>query len=1264
MADPLDGANPADPLASAQPAPWWKVGLAAAVPGTGELMNYLQGTPKGQSVLDPTTRLQHVQNWTDKNLTPWGILGISKADYDKQSAAQQAVTRFKASLKIGADIATSPARTASDLAQTAVRSGGGLLSAAAAKGEGLATLLPGGPSVEDLPAINAQMLVTPAGISGAAETLANKLRLSQSPQSPLNQPQTLAGQVADLGNQAGVYAVAPELGAGAAGVPAGLARRAAVMGGLGVQGYGQGYQAGVQAGNQDPSQVGTAMGLSNALMGGLGYTSAFEPQATKLAALLGAGKFAPAAGAAAITVPEAALMTAMQGRVNQTLDPNAPTLSGSDFLQNLAALGGLKAAGKINYAKQAKRFNPSYEFPESRPVPKPIGGTQAPFDLENQLMNLRSQNLADAAVANNLTTLFKGISPDARAELSHYYSDLEAGLQPTPLSPEARAVTNNPAWQKAMGAMASRYNNVLALSGEQGQADQNHIPRVVTAGVEPEAKPIGGGQLSQSDASLASRQFFALQDPQGRRILVSPGEQAKPGVGASMVPVGGDKADAFAPNGDGTYGPDRLQLKQASIREIEQQTPVRYRKDAITDLAQGVTGMGRVQRNMDFINNLLASHLVSPAGQAPPEGFVSLSPQAQNSFPALRGASLNPGLAQAFEAAAQRDLPPVQASGFVDKTVGGLGNLTRSAINLGFGINPFAHSGFNMPAHALDAAIKFGGLKDPGTAINAFSRASDAVNALRQGIATQDLVDYMNAGGTLMSGSKFIQEPFKATMGAAEPSINEKARLAVPSPYDPINQPGMKGMTDLSSHLTWGPDDTARMGLAFMLQDSKGMPLADAIQEANKTYPDYRNYMNRLANKPATNKLLYNFNKFGGTNFANYELKASGILGRNFLDLISPNILQEGGTRGQAAAGLATKAATYAALGTMMGSLIQSLTHDPRSEFAGAGSGHLIHQAAQDYRRLGGGPMGALQTLPTLAAQRVIPGAALNLLMNQMGHSYQGKQPTNPTDAQDAWLNLKSMIDPALHGELDKAKEAMAEGALDSAKSHMANFLSDYAKSLANATIYNGGDIAGIGQPKTDASTVLTRMFLRGTRGGTDAEQTADMLSAMRSQRFPPNANQVARANDKLAYALALKQQDWDSAEEIANKGNLSDKDLSKLQNRFGGDRIQNLVAQVGSMPFADAVRVFANGTAAEKEAMFPVVSQKLQNAYAKLDFGTAVPQNEADAEELYRSGPAAQWRESKRLFDMAASSLPDSPLQDPEPLADAKPVAGTGAAK
>ena len=1279
--DPLAAATAAqDPLAAAQPLTGWQQALGSLT-GQAPLLNWLNQRGSNQSILDPSTRLQNAENWVSSkvngaesslvnNLSPSALAKEPPGTFSNEGVGGKVKTLGKAYLNLLKDTAAATPRVLSNIAQGGVNAIGGIGEFAADKGAGLATMLPGGPSHQDVQDLyNSGAVLSPQDISNATQSLASRLQFSQDPTSVLNAPQTPLGHVTDAVQTLGAYALGPELAGSGLGIAPGIPQRLATMGGLGTQGFGSIYQAATHAGLPDPMRPAIGAGLTNAFLGGLGYSSAFEPQAGKLLSLLRVPEAATGiASKALVTAPEAALTTAMQGKIQQNFDPSAPTFGAGNFLNNLAMMGGLKIAGGNAAAKQAETFNPTYAFPEGRPAPSPISGNaQAPFDLESQLMNLRSQQMADTAVANNLTTLFKGVSPEARTELSNFYSDREAGLSPKqPLSPEAQAVVNNPAWQTAMQKFGQRYQSVLDTTGQEGTVDPNHIPRVVTEGVDTTAGPKGGGAVSQSDASLASRSFYALQDAEGRRVLVTEGAQATPGAGAAMVPIGMKGDYSFAPNTDGTYGPDHMQLKQASIGEIENQTPVRYRKDAISDLVQGVTGMGRVARNIDFINAVKDSPLTAAPGEAGQPGFVGLTPQASQMYPALGDLSMDPRLAQAFEAAAQRGLPPVEPNGTLDSIVSKLGNLGKSAVNLGFGLNPLAHSGANMPAHALDAVIKVGGLTDPSAAVASFAEASNSVNALKTGIADQNMVDFLSSGGQLMSGPKLIQAPRDAEVASLPQSINNQARLQTPQAYDPTAQPGMQNMSDLSTHLTWTPDDTARMGLAlFYRKMNEGMSLADAIQEVNKVYPDYRNYMNRITNLPWANQKLFQINKFTGTNFSNYEMKAAGIVGRNFLDLYDPSILAEGGTRLGAALSLGTKAATATTLATMMGSLIQSLTHDPRAEFSGAGSGHIFHQAAQDYRQAGGGLGGVIQTPFTLAAQRVIPNALTNMLLNSLNRPYQGREGTNPTDSMDAWLNLKSMLDPALHGDLDQAKQAMDNGALSDATRHMGNLLGDYAKSTANAVLYNGGNLANLGSQKTDAASVLSHAFLRATRGGTDAEQATDFLSSMRASRFPPNANQVSRADDKKAYANALHDQDWDAADQVAGNGNLSGGDLSKLQTLYGnGDRIQTLAARVGTLPYADAVRVFANGTTDEKNVLFPIVSDKLDRAYDKLGGDTQMPTDPASITQMFNSGPFTQFYESQRLFNAASASMPKGAMQAPDPLAGANPVAPSPSSK
>lgn len=1216
MADPLDGAQPVappDPLAQAQPVASQPSSFGG--PYAGALLGPLYGLVKGKTV---SGMASGASDWLSQNATPWGINGMTHDQWSALPASDKLKLTLKAAGKAELDALTTAPRVASATAKSAVRTIGGIGGAAVNAGEQLGTMLPGGPSQDELKAMQQGGAITnPADISNATEALANRLSFSQNPQSPMNQPQTGVGKVEDTAAKLGSFLLGAKGLTSAAGATGGAGTRLLLGGAFGAQGMGEGYQQAQQAGYEDPLKHGLAMGAANAAMGTLPTSEAGESTIAALLGKVGANQVVKTVGAkVGTTLGEAEAFTIIQNAANKSIDPNTGYLDQGRLLSNLAQVGGLKLFGTMMNA-QVDAQNARQPLPQwltGRQAPGDISQMAKPSDVETNYLNLKSQKMGDQALANVHANQLKGYSPEANREVSLYLSDMEAGLTPPALSAEGQKLLNDPVFQNLQKGLADRYTENQALTGGGEQASPYHIPRVVTESPGTEPTVSGkGGPLSQTTSALQQRTVKAIQEPDGTRTLVMPDGNG------GYVSMDSSKTH-FEPNQNGSFGPNNGHLGEASIREIEAQTPIRYRANATEDAIQGLVGMGTANRNLDFLNTLKGSNLVAQPKAEVPEGFTSLTTQASNKFPGLADAKMDPRVAAIFEDAAQQDAPKIPAVGAVDKAFKAVSNLSSGAINLSFTGNPLAHTP-NQLGHALDSLTPGEWAKGiaNGSLFSSLDRASAASRSIVQGNPNPDAIRYLQAGGPLMTG-KSISNAYSEGRTEVEPSINDKSRMALGQSYDPLSQPGM---TPLSQKYTWSPDDTTRMGLAFTKEAVNGMPLADAIQEVNKTYPTYRNPVIRIDKAPALSQGLHTLANWPGGLFMRYRMSADGILGSNILNTINPDILGTGATRAGSAVKLGQKVATGTALATVLGALIQQTTQNERLDYMGGGSAHIAHQAAQDIQE---GPSGLLK----FGAQQVVPDPAINLYMTVQRGGFNGQQMANPSDWKDAVLAIK-------------------RGDTDSALKHATNYSWDLAKGIAGSGLYSAGiasDALGGKKPVPDA---LARMFLRASTDSTDAEAIASQAAAAHMPRVPPNANQVDASNDRVAYATALKAGDMDSLGDIALRGNLAPSDMEKMNAKWaGGNRVMQLRARVAGLPMADAVRVLAYGTPEEKEALAPIVAMKLENAYDKIN----------------TPGQQMQWKESQAQYVQAlnayrlATAGIKSAQSFGDPLSNAEPVA------
>lgn len=177
----------------------------------------------------------------------------------------------------------------------------------------------------------------------------------------------------------------------------------------------------------------------------------------------------------------------------------------------------------------------------------------------------------------------KLVSPKAKipAELQPAYQAIEPLYkEQTDLINEIRA--------RSGGADVERYGYDEGYVHRVAQGKGHVFDAADTEGLGRTDPITGKRSLSKTTGSLKSRKFAVIVDPKtGKRTFVE-GDEYVPGTKI-----------------EGSFG-KQFDVKQATTKEIEANTDVRYHKNALLSTVDNVARLRRVKRNLDVLDSLVA----------------------------------------------------------------------------------------------------------------------------------------------------------------------------------------------------------------------------------------------------------------------------------------------------------------------------------------------------------------------------------------------------------------------------------------------------------------------------------------------------------------------------------------------------------------------------------------------------------------------------------------------------------------------------------
>lgn len=454
-------------------------------------------------------------------------------------------------------------------------------------------------------------------------------------------------------------------------------------------------------------------------------------------------------------------------------------------------------------------------------------------NLSDDLQRVKQSGVADRAeIGNRIATSPKEVlDKDLQEKFYHAIEDPE---KMAALSPQERALFDQHI-QPLRDEANQLYNTIKNLGGEKMVDDPTYVHRIAK-GHAPQydtlsgeaANPIAGTKsLSKTTSALKERKFYAIENAEGRRFVVSRDADGGVSVWKDGKPTKIRKEADLQPGTGMEIGGQDWEVKQARTSEIEANSSVRYYKNAMLNTADAVVRMREVARNMEFLEKTKSSpwwlenatrvggNKKIPAGWRQPK------------LPQLHDWYVNPKLANVLDDFYKPGVFDANSS---------LRKVNQFAIGSIFW-NPLPHIE-NVAAHWFTGRgwdwIRPGPIRH---------FATDAGRAI-QAVVTQNKLyqDFLREGGGLVYGGVKNAEFYQA-MGRKFGMGIEKNWGA----WHPIakklgfNKPGefIAWWYGKVRNVLWAANDIFMMH-RYLELERKGMPRGKAIKEAEKHIPNYR----------------------------------------------------------------------------------------------------------------------------------------------------------------------------------------------------------------------------------------------------------------------------------------------------------------------------------------------------------------------------------------------------------------------------------------
>ena len=797
----------------------------------------------------------------------------------------------------------------------------------------------------------------------------------------------------------------------------------------------------------------------------------------------------------------------------------------NSFLAQLTAAGqGAAMKGMQPVVNPTHTFNENPRFTGDFPVPQQQGG-QTVGGLERLLASAPDRRLGSQAIARNYFEILSQHPTEVMNEVRDYHDAQVAGIEPKPLSPEAKAVVESKPWQQLMEDQANIRNQLQVIRGEEPDANPHHIMRVMTSGVEGDL-PSGGPNMRMGAASDIARTLFAIENPDGTRTVVTKGSpEAK---GQKLLP--------------------------ATSAEIEAQTPIGIRKNPVQSVLDNTLQMSTALDNQHIVNNINNSQF---AVEGPKDGYVKLEGDAKQLFDPQGTRFYDPRIKTMIDKAIADHAEP----NILDK-------INKGIVQLGFA-NPTVHTPNVINHGYLSQASAI--VQHPKLAMEAQDRASNAVESIMQGRPNADAIEVMRAGGRMMIPDQILNRN-QTSRDAGEPSVNTQAREAtLGDSRDQFATGGLEPINNMNQKYTWSTDSKARLFNYFFKQARSGMPLQDAIHEVDRAiYPNYRQTTNELEGTGTIPQLAnaganMAYNTPGISLFGSYNKAATKIASLMATDLsgretpgVSPELASQ--RRGDAANHIASTVVGLGVLYPALGKALQGIEgSDQEKEAFIGGSSHktqLFLKAVeqQDWK-----------AASRVAGVNINPLVAVGAYTVGMG-VLNGRTP-NSRDLMDA-ASFTS------NGDTGHALKAAS------------NFGGDVTKTVAGSMNFSVPALADALQGKTDAKVKVLDMLTRGKNVYTPAESLYNRFYAEKAPTSNASWDKVDEEEARKALSKAVSSGDWEKASQVISTGNINPDTLDKTIEKLSMPKEFQLAAKAKGLSFEDQIRLWRQASPKEQQAM------------------------------------------------------------------------------
>jgi len=432
-------------------------------------------------------------------------------------------------------------------------------------------------------------------------------------------------------------------------------------------------------------------------------------------------------------------------------------------------------------------------------------------------------------------------------------------------------------------------------------------------------------------------------------------------------------------------------LGQATTKEIEASTNVRYHKNALATSVVNFLQLRRAERAYDFLENYKKSADFQEAAHKVGDGAAP-SGWRTTDLPQFHGYAFEPHTAEVLDWYAHR----LKSEG------PGLYTRINEFLRNSIFFNPLIHVP-NIGVHwTVEKGMTGFAPQNWGRILRTGSRAINAV--IHQ---NQDFLDALDAGAPLQSArlaNDATTKLFVQRMGR-ELESNPTAAGKVANALGYANPAKLvKGIYDFSGKVTWMSNDIAMLQAAYDHMERTGNNFRTAMADVAKHIPDYR-LPTRVLNSPKLAKLMASPNVFMFSPYHYGALRSYGEMLKGIVADVSPTERTKSLDR-LAMLGLFTFVA-YPALDQ----LAKKLTGDKTAQFRRAGASTFIDNIVQ-LARGGKQPMDVTQSIFTPAPlTKTLFETAINRDLRTGRHVYDWSAPAGTIGKQLA-RNVGHVIAP------------------------------------------------------------------------------------------------------------------------------------------------------------------------------------------------------------------------------------------------------------